>query len=201
MYTPEQFAALLRHADAHYRDLVPFLALAGFGMCRSAELINAYADRPTLRWENVIWERDIVSVPELVAKQTRRAVGNRREFPLNDALLHWLEAYRREEGPIVACPEAKWRSQLLSLFKETWGCVVWTTDSGRARSRTSLARIPGSRHARGSVRWQLRSDKPQLLPRIDHRNRMERGDLGSGAGESWTSDGECRVLRWPSLHS
>jgi hypothetical protein len=49
VYTPEQFAALLRHADAHYCDLVPFLALAGFGMCRSVELINAYADRPTLR--------------------------------------------------------------------------------------------------------------------------------------------------------
>jgi hypothetical protein len=68
VYTPEQFAALLRHADAHYRDLVPFLALAGFGVCRSAELINAYADRPTLRWENVIWEPNVVSVPELVAK-------------------------------------------------------------------------------------------------------------------------------------
>jgi hypothetical protein len=107
VYMPEQFEKLLRHADAHHPDLMPFLALSGFGMCRIGELVSAYADRPVLDWRNIIWVRNIVSVPELVAKQTRRAVANKREFPINDALLHWLEPYRKESGPIEQCSEPK----------------------------------------------------------------------------------------------
>jgi site-specific recombinase XerD len=134
VYRPEDFAKLLHHADAHYPDLVPYLALSGLGMLRTGELVSAYKDRPTLRWENIIYERNIVYVPELVAKQTRRATGNRREPPLNEALAHWLEPYRREEGPIVACSEAKWRAQLLALFKETG---VRRLDNGLRKSAIS----------------------------------------------------------------
>jgi hypothetical protein len=103
-------------------------------MYRTGELISAYADRPVLDWRNIIWERNLVAIPELVAKQTRRATGNRREPPISDALAHWIEPYKRESGPIVPCSEPKWRQQLLALFKETG---VRRLDNGLRKSAIS----------------------------------------------------------------
>jgi integrase len=117
VYRPEQYKALLETAERSYRDLVPFLVLSGFGMMRTGELCHADVTHPTLRWENILYERSIVHVPEAVAKQTRRAAGNRREFPLNDALRHWLEPHRRAEGPIVDGSESSFRSRITELFK------------------------------------------------------------------------------------
>jgi hypothetical protein len=116
VYKVGDFAALLHTADAQYPDLVPFLGLSGFGMMRSGELLSLYADKPVLTWENVIWERGLVAVPERVAKQTRRTAGNRREFPLCDALLHWLEPYRNRNGRIVTLHESVFRQRMSALF-------------------------------------------------------------------------------------
>jgi integrase len=112
LYTPDEFERLLRTADVTDRELVPFLALSGFGMMRTGELVRPYADKPVLRWENVIWERGLVDVPEAVAKQTRRAVGNRREFPLCDALTHWLESFKGRTGRIVEPTQSSFRRRL-----------------------------------------------------------------------------------------
>jgi site-specific recombinase XerD len=119
VYKPDDFAKLIRYADAHYKELVPFLALSGFGMMRSGELISAYAEHPVLDWSNIIWERGVVYVPEAVAKQTRRAAGNRREFPICDAIAHWLSSYRKKSGSIVAIDELKFRAQMRALFEAT----------------------------------------------------------------------------------
>jgi len=60
-----------------------------------------------LKWEHV--RDDKVWIPGDVGKQTRRAVGNQREFPLCDALRHWLEPYRRTSGRIVDMSESEFR--------------------------------------------------------------------------------------------
>jgi hypothetical protein len=139
VYMPEQFETLLRHADTHHPDLVPFLALSGLGMCRSGELVSAYADRPVPDWRNIIWVRNIVSVPELVAKQTRRAVGNKREFLINDALCLGRIAKSRVRScrvPSRSGGNSCWRYSGRLL------CAGSITALENLRSPISLARIP-----------------------------------------------------------
>jgi hypothetical protein len=140
VYPVEDFERLLHTAEATDRDLVPFLALSGFGMMRTGELIARYADEPVLQWHNIIWERSLVDVPEAVAKQTRRAVGNKREFPLCDTLTHWLEPFKDRTGRIVDMPEAQFRPRLTALFK---AAEVKSIDNGygRAQSVITLGRI------------------------------------------------------------
>ena len=105
-----------RHGDAQYPDLVPFLCLSGFGFMRTGELVSVYADRPVLRWEHVLWSENKVYVPADVGKQTRRAVGNQREFPICDALRHWLEPYHGRTGRIVELNESAFRDRMTALF-------------------------------------------------------------------------------------
>jgi hypothetical protein len=134
VYTPDDFARLLHLADAEYPDLVPFLALSGFGMMRTGELIHQYADRPVLRYENIVWSENRVYVPEAVAKQTRSAAGNRRDFPLNDALKHWLEPFKGRTGRVVAMPEPRWRAQWHELTDKAG---VKRIDNGLRKSAIS----------------------------------------------------------------
>jgi hypothetical protein len=134
VYSVEDFEKLLRTANETDSDLVPFLALSGFGMMRSGELIARYGDDPVLQWHNVIWERGLIDVPEAVAKQTRRAVGNRREFPLCDTLRHWLEAFKTRKGRVVDLAEAEFRPRMNKLFA---AAGVTSLDNGLRKSAIS----------------------------------------------------------------
>jgi hypothetical protein len=134
VYRAEDFERVLRLADAQYRDLVPFLALSGFGMMRTGELVSPYADKPVLKWEHVLWSEDKVYVPADVGKQTRRAVGNKREFPLCDAMRHWLEPHRKTSGRIVDINESAFRDRMSALFA---AAGVAKPDNGLRKSAIS----------------------------------------------------------------
>jgi len=71
-----------------------------------------------MRWEHVLWDENKVYVPELVAKRTRRAAGNKREYLLCDAMRHWLEPYRRASSRIVDMTEPTFRARMTALFKQ-----------------------------------------------------------------------------------
>ena len=134
VYRVEDFERVLRTADAQDPDLVPFLALSGFGMLRTGELINRFADKPVLRWEHVMFSEGKVYVPTGVGKKTRRATGNQREFPLNGTLSHWLEPYRGRTGRIVDMSDSEFRARLSAVFK---AAGVAKIDNGLHKSAIS----------------------------------------------------------------
>jgi hypothetical protein len=68
-------------------ELIPFLAMAGLVGIRRSELVRGYAEDQVLKWEDVDWQKQLITVRHEVAKQTSRT-----------ALLHWLGPYRKEEG-------------------------------------------------------------------------------------------------------
>jgi hypothetical protein len=141
VYGAEDFEKVLRTADSDFRDLVPFLCLSGFGFQRTGELVSVYADRPVMKWEHILWDENKVYVPELVAKQTRRAAGNKREYPICDAIRHWLEPYKGRTGRIVELNESEFRDRMSSLFK---AAGVAKLDNGLRKSAIShyIAKFP-----------------------------------------------------------
>src|SRR5215471_2848394 len=62
---------------------------------RRSELVREYAEDQVLKWEDVDWQKQLITVRHEVAKQTSRKMGNRRFIPMEAALLHWLGPYRK----------------------------------------------------------------------------------------------------------
>ncbi|MBV8416653.1 MAG: hypothetical protein JO251_15705 [Verrucomicrobia bacterium] len=87
---PAQFKSLLETAEEELPELIPFLAMAGFAGLRRSELVREYAEDQVLRWEDISWQKRLITIRHEVAKQTSRKMGNRRFIPMEAALLHWL---------------------------------------------------------------------------------------------------------------
>ncbi len=86
IYSAEEMATLLRHADAH---MLPILCLGGFAGLRTAEIER-------LTWENVKWEQNVIEVGAKTSKNRQR-----RLVPLLSPLVELLQAYRSRGGPVV----------------------------------------------------------------------------------------------------
>ena len=110
-----EFRTLLCTAEARCPDLLPFLALAGFGGIRRAEMLKQYANDQVLQWSDIDWSKRLITIRDEVAKVTRRKLGNRRFVPMEDALISWLARYRRDEGPIVPVSDAAFRRRMKKL--------------------------------------------------------------------------------------
>ena len=85
---PAQFKRLLETAEEEVPELIPFLAMAGFAGVRRSELVREYAEDQVLKWEDVDWQKHLITIRHEVAKQTSRKMGNRRFVPMETALLH-----------------------------------------------------------------------------------------------------------------
>jgi hypothetical protein len=90
-------------------ELIPFLATAGFAGVRRSELLREYAEDQVLEWEDVNWQKQLITVRHEVGRQTSRKMGNRRFISMEAALLHWLRPYRKEEGLLI--PPGRQRGQ------------------------------------------------------------------------------------------
>jgi integrase len=90
---PAKFKQLLATAEEEVPELIPFLAMAGFAGLRRSELVREHAEDQVLRWEDINWQKQLITVRHEVAKQTSRKMGNRRFIPMEAALLHWLSPY------------------------------------------------------------------------------------------------------------
>src|SRR5258706_746084 len=118
IYTPEAFAILLKIADQSLREVLPLLVLSGFAGCRSVELMAESVKRPTLRWEDILWDEKLIHIGEEVAKETSRESGDERFIPMEEALIHWLEPYRETSGRIIEQSESAFRKVIRKLFKK-----------------------------------------------------------------------------------
>ena len=65
---PAQFKTLLETAEEEVPELIPFLAMAGFAGVRRSELVREYAEDQVLKWEDVDWQKQLITVRHEVAK-------------------------------------------------------------------------------------------------------------------------------------
>jgi hypothetical protein len=65
---PAKFKKLLATAEKEVPELIPFLAMAGFAGLRSSELVREYAEDQVLRWEDINWQKQLITVRHEVAK-------------------------------------------------------------------------------------------------------------------------------------
>ena len=86
IYSVEEMAALLGHADDH---TLPVLCFGGFAGLRTAEIER-------LIWENVKWEQNVIEVGAKTSKNRQR-----RLVPLLSPLVELLQTYRGRVGPVV----------------------------------------------------------------------------------------------------
>src|ERR1700692_1191250 len=95
-------SGFLATAEEEVPELIPFLAMAGFAGLRRSELVREYAADQVLRWEDINWQKQLITIRHEVAKQTSRKMGNRRFIPMEAALLHLLGPFRQGEGRLIA---------------------------------------------------------------------------------------------------
>ena len=50
--------------------------MAGFAGVRRSELVREYAEDQALEWEDVDWQKQLITVRHEVAKQTSRKMAN-----------------------------------------------------------------------------------------------------------------------------
>jgi integrase len=86
IYTPEQAAAILLHAD---HDLLPFFAIGMFAGLRTSEIER-------LDWRHVLWDERLIDVEGGNSK-----TGKPRFVPMTDNLLEWLTPYRNSHGQLA----------------------------------------------------------------------------------------------------
>lgn len=105
IYTPKQFATLLRYVDERF---VSFVALGGFAGLRSIEILR-------LEWEDIWFEKGFIEVGRDKSK-----TATRRLVPICPALEAWLKPHAKESGPIL--PDIRNEVHFTRLFhaaKET----------------------------------------------------------------------------------
>ena len=89
--------------------------MAGFAGVRRSELVREYTEDQVLKWEDVDWQKQLITVRHEVAKQTSRKIGNRRFIPMEAALLHWLGPYRKQEGLLIPLVDSAVRRRMKEL--------------------------------------------------------------------------------------
>jgi site-specific recombinase XerD len=73
---PAQLKKLLETAEEELPELIPYLAMVGFAGVRRSELVREYAEDQALEWEDVDWQKQLITVRHEVAKQTSRKMAN-----------------------------------------------------------------------------------------------------------------------------
>jgi integrase len=112
---PAKFRQLLATAEKEVPELIPFLAMAGFAGLRRSELVREYAEDQVLQWEDINWQKQLITVRDEVAKQTSRKMGNRRFIPMEAALVHWLGPYQKKEGLLIPMVDSAVRRRMKKL--------------------------------------------------------------------------------------
>jgi site-specific recombinase XerD len=67
---PAQFKRLLKTAEEEVPNLIPFLSVAGLAGGQRSELVREYAKDQVLKWEDVDWQKQLITVRHEVAKQS-----------------------------------------------------------------------------------------------------------------------------------
>ena len=106
IYTPKQFANLLRYVDERF---VAFVALGGFAGLRSIEILR-------LEWNDIWFEKGFIEVGRDKSK-----TATRRLVPICPALEAWLKPRAKESGPIL--PDIRNEFHFTRLFHAAKGTL------------------------------------------------------------------------------
>jgi integrase len=101
IYTPEQMEIMLSRIEP---QILPFVAIGGFAGLRSAEISR-------LKWENVLFDSEVIVVPARVAK-----TKNRRLVPILPALAAWLKPFKQDSGMVL--PDIKNENVLALHYRD-----------------------------------------------------------------------------------
>ena len=124
VFTPEQIATIIAHADKH--KLAPYIILGTFCGLRVSELQR-------LDWAAIDFaDRTIKITPEITKTKSRRVVD------INDTAAAWLSSYVKKSGPIVETVAL--RERLLELRKDA-GLKHWPSNGMRHSFGTYALRV------------------------------------------------------------
>src|SRR6201981_716180 len=110
----------IEHGDAPttcYIGLLPYFVLGGLAGMRRAELLRDRASQAILDWTDIFWDKNLISIRDEVAKQTR-AADRRRLIPLEPAAREWLTLVRQPAGPVVNLWQSTHTKLTRELFKK-----------------------------------------------------------------------------------
>ena len=102
IYTPDELARLIAHADD---AMLPFIVIQAFAGLRHAEVAR-------LDWSEIDLDDGYI---EVVAAKSK--TGERRLVPMHDNLKAWLLLHRQPRGKV--CPYVNTAKQLLKIAKST----------------------------------------------------------------------------------
>jgi hypothetical protein len=118
-----------------YIGLFPYFVLGGLAGMRRAELLRDRNSQSILEWSDILWDENLISVRDEVAKQTR-AADRRRFIPLEPATREWLNLVRQDSGPVVNI----WQSTHTKLCRELFGKLeIDLPENGLRNSYASYA--------------------------------------------------------------
>src|SRR4029077_11924844 len=118
-----------------YIGLLAYFVLGGLAGMRRAELLRDRNSQSILEWSDIFWDKNLISVRDEVAKQTR-AADRRRLIPLEPAAREWLNLVRQDAGPVVNL----WQSTHTKLTRELFKALeIDLPENGLRNSYASYA--------------------------------------------------------------
>jgi hypothetical protein len=146
-----------------YIGLLPYFVLGGLAGMRRAELLRDRNSQSILEWTDILWDKNLISIRDEVAKQTR-AADRRRLIPLEPAAREWLNLVRQPVGPVVNL----WQSTHTKLTRELFKALeIDLPENGLRNSYASYAqtfRSPGEvAKACGDLESTIKRFYTQLL--------------------------------------
>lgn len=157
IFTPEQMAALLKHAPAGF---IPFVAIGGFAGLRTAEIER-------LDWSEVDLANRLIHVKPEKAKSSQR-----RLVTISENLWAWLAPHAKKAGPVVDMEqERKWKEKTCKAAELEWP---------HNALRHSFASYHLAEHKQaGSTALELGHQSPAML--FNHYRELVRPD----AAKKW----------------
>lgn len=138
-YSPIELQKLLAAVPKEWLPLVALGAFAGLRPEEIAPELRYKNAKPSIRWENILWDKEKIDVPADVSKDRRR-----RFAPLLPVLRDWLADWRDARGPVV--PEVHPQKMRNALCARAG--VAWKSD--------------GLRHSFASYRLAFFPDEAKL---------------------------------------
>ena len=90
-----------RQPTDEFKFLLPYFVLGGLAGLRTCELARSEPNDPVLEWEDIDWNKCLITVPHEVAKKTR-SLDRKRYVPIEPAVAKILQPLAGQ-GPVISC--------------------------------------------------------------------------------------------------
>jgi hypothetical protein len=154
-----------------YIGLLAYFVLGGLAGMRRAELLRDRASQSIVDWTDIFWDKNLISIRDEVAKQTR-AEDRRRLIPLEPAAREWLTLVRQPAGPVVNL----WQSTHTKLTRKLFKALeIDLPENGLRNSYASYAQTFRSAGEVAKAAGDLESTIKRFYTQL----------LEPGAGRAW----------------